>query len=38
MSKQWTLTVRNGSEVQRLQFASLASSIDAMEQRLGELE
>jgi hypothetical protein len=38
MSNSWTLTVRNGSVVERLSRDSLAASIDAMKQRLSELE
>jgi hypothetical protein len=38
MSGSWTLTVRNGPQVERLRCDSLGSSIDTMEQRLSELE
>jgi hypothetical protein len=37
MSKQWTLTVRNGSEVERLRFENAQAAVLALEQRLEEL-
>lgn len=37
MAKRWTLTVRNGSSVERSHFESHGASVDAMEQRLLKL-
>jgi hypothetical protein len=37
MSKQWTLTVRNESVVQRLHFESAQTTVAALERRLAEL-
>ncbi|HEY7892442.1 MAG TPA: hypothetical protein VIC05_09565 [Solirubrobacteraceae bacterium] len=38
MAKRWTITVRDGPRVQRAHFDSLRAAIDAMQQRLKELE
>ncbi len=37
MADHWTLTVRNGPRVQRVRFPTLGETLDALEERMGEL-
>jgi hypothetical protein len=36
-ARHWTLTVRNGPRVERARYETLATALEAMEQRLDEL-
>lgn len=37
MADHWTLTLRNGPRVERMRFATLEETLDALEQRMDEL-